>query len=130
MYRQDHSFNEYDAGTAERDRLDNLIVAGLSHGAEISDMCRTFRELWAISNRNADIHDYLMDYYREFASIVVESIFDDRIDALNKHKVASLLIPFFEGYSVTAQSLKLDAEEIAKMTTNLAIQIAHSESVK
>ena len=116
------------AGVSERERLQNLVEDGLSHASEISDMCRTFRELWAISSRDAGIHDHLMKYYSEFSVVVVESIFGDEISPASKQKVASLLIPYFEGYSVVAQSLGMDVQNIAGMITDFALQVAHSEA--
>ena len=49
-----------------------IVETFLKHGLEISEMCRIFREYWAISARNEEIDKYLKDYYRELAVLLSE----------------------------------------------------------
>ncbi|MEM8837017.1 MAG: TetR/AcrR family transcriptional regulator [Pseudomonadota bacterium] len=106
-----------------RERAHMLILAGLRHGDELSDMCRIFRELWAISSRNPTVRDHMMDYYRTFSFLIAEFVLGEAPDAAIRDKLRSLLLPFFEGYSVTAPSVPLPTEEVAEMLTELAMSI-------
>ncbi|MEM7781364.1 MAG: TetR/AcrR family transcriptional regulator [Pseudomonadota bacterium] len=115
-------------GATLRERMGYLIELGLSHGASISDMCKIFREIWAISSRNPAVHACLMDYYRDFADTViayldVPDVNEKQIDAL-----VSLLVPYFEGYSVTAPALALPASDVQGMLTHLAMKIVSPDA--
>ncbi|MBY6144795.1 TetR/AcrR family transcriptional regulator [Mameliella alba] len=111
---------ESDAQTV-RGRVLFLARAGLSHGEEISDMCRAFREIWAISSRNQIIDRCLMDYYRTFAELLVRDAIPQSTDDHSRRKLETLLVTFFEGYSITARALPLNTEEAAEMLTDLAM---------
>nr|WP_305985950.1 TetR/AcrR family transcriptional regulator [Roseibium sp. MMSF_3544] len=110
------------AGARERVRF--LALSGLAHGQEISDMCRAFREIWAISSRNEMIDQCLIDYYRTFADVMVNFAFPDGLDDTGRARVQSLLIPFFEGYSITGRSVPLDLEDTADMLTDLTLSVS------
>lgn len=110
-----------------RERIFFLVRSGLVHGREISDMCRAFREIWAISSRNDLINQCLMGYYRHFADVMVDFALQGETDAAVREKLKALLIPYFEGYSITAQSLTLDADETAAMLTEMAFSIVGTD---
>lgn len=110
-----------------RDRLYFLIRLALNHGETLSDMCRTFRELWAISNRNPAVHECLMAYYRDFADMLVDFVADQRLRPSTRDRLKCLLTPFIEGYSITAPSLPLTADEVARMMTDVAMRIIDDE---
>ncbi len=108
---------------SQRDRVRFLIRSGLIHGVEISDMCRAFREIWAISSRNHVIDTLLTAYYRGFADIVADyAVNQDAGDAC-RAKIATLLVPYFEGYSITARSLALDIDATELLLTDLVLGI-------
>jgi len=72
---------------ALRERARVLILTGLHNGDDVSDMCRIFRELWAISSRNDAIRDHMADYYRTFSTLIAEFVLgetaeEDRCDRL------------------------------------------------
>ncbi|NRB15985.1 MAG: TetR/AcrR family transcriptional regulator [Rhodobacteraceae bacterium] len=106
-----------------RERVQYLALSGLSHGTEISDMCRAFREIWAISSRNSVIDQCLMDYYRNFAELMADFAFETQLDEVRRNRLATLLLTFFEGYSITARSLPLGVDEAAEMLTGLAMSV-------
>jgi len=113
----------------ERDRIRFLVRSGLAHGEAISDMCRAFREIWAMSSRNHIIDDALMEYYRRFADLIADYALGSDLDADRREKLKSLLVPYFEGYSVTARALKMDAEAIELMLTDMVTRSAEIEVV-
>nr|WP_280636857.1 TetR/AcrR family transcriptional regulator [Ruegeria sp. R14_0] len=107
----------------ERERVRFLVNAGLSHGQEISDMCRAFREIWAISSRNNVIDQCLMRYYRRFADLMANYALSDELGTADREKVKALLVPYFEGYSVTARSLNLKNDVVVDMVTDIALSL-------
>lgn len=113
-------------GATPRARCHLLILTGLQHGDGLSDMCRIFRELWAISSRNAAIRDHMAAYYRSFAALISGFVLGDDADQTRRDRLASLLLPFFEGYSVTASAVPLPTAELAEMLTDLAMSVAAS----
>lgn len=110
-------------GATVRARAHALILTGLRHGDELSDMCRIFRELWAISTRNDAIRDHMAEYYRTFASLIADYVLATDADQDRRDTLASLLLPFFEGYSVTASSVPLSTDQVAHMLTSMAISV-------
>ncbi|MGS4884231.1 TetR/AcrR family transcriptional regulator [Roseibium sp. MB-4] len=106
-----------------RDRIRFLVQAVLVHGLEISDMCRAFREIWAISSRSGLIDECLMEYYRRFSKVVVDFAFEGKTDAASADRLTTLLIPYFEGYSITARALPVDMDDAADLLTDLAMSI-------
>ena len=108
---------------SRRDRAHLLILTALRHGDTLSDMCRIFRELWAISSRNAAVREDMTGYYRNFAALIVDFILDGSGGPAAQDRLASLLLPFFEGYSVTASATPLSTESIADMLTDIAIAV-------
>jgi len=106
-----------------RDRVRFLVRAGLAHGHEISDMCRAFREIWAISSRSEIIDACLMDYYRGFANLMAEYALGGDADGPTRARLKALLVPYFEGYSVTARSLDMDAEATELMLTDMVLTV-------
>ena len=86
-------------------------------------MCRAFREIWAISSRNDIIGQCLMDYYRRFADVLADHAFGDELDTADRQKVKALLVPYFEGYSVTARSLTLENHVVVDMVTDIVLSL-------
>ena len=116
-----------DARTME-ERVRVIVRAGLSQGQEISDMCRAFREIWAISSRNALIDSCLMEYYRSFADMMGEFAFPASIDDSTRARLKTLLLTFFEGYSITGRAVPLDTEEVVEMLTAVAMAVSEPGS--
>lgn len=115
--------DEHSASTP-RERALLLVRSGLSHGDELSDMCRIFRELWAISSRNTLVRDCMENYYRTFSSMIAGFVLGEMADGDSGDRVGSLLMPFFEGYSVTASAVPLSTEDVAEMLTDLVMSVA------
>lgn len=111
----------------ERERVRFLVRSGLAHGVEISDMCRAFREIWAVSSRNEVIDDALMNYYRRFADVMADYALGVELDGGRREKLKAILVPYFEGYSVTAPSIKIDTEAIELMLTDMVQHTLETE---
>lgn len=115
------------ASLNRRDRAHRLITEVLHHGTELSDMCRVFRELWAISTRNEAVRVEMMRYYTTLCAVVAQSVLGDGATAEQEHRVGSLLLPYVEGYSITAPALPMRMEAVADMLTDLVLVVT-SES--
>ncbi len=93
--------------------LEILINAFLIHGRETSDMCRIFREYWAISTRNEAIHDYLQEYYQVLSVVMGEKLRSLAVSDRALSQAISVFIPYTEGYSVTAKALPEDLDAMS-----------------
>lgn len=107
----------------EPDRLvSNLVDFGFSYvGDGFSETCRVFRELWALSSRNPEVRTHLDAYYREYGAILVDLLSPAAESPEAARRAVVLLLPWFEGYSVTAAAvtaLGMDEEEIASQLTD------------
>ena len=111
----------------QRDRIQFLVRSGLAHGHEISDMCRAFREIWAISSRNDVIDRCLMDYYEGFADVMADYALGGNADVACSEKLKALLVPYFEGYSVTARAMTMDMEATELMLTDLVLTVVRDK---
>lgn len=121
--------DESNAKTA-RERVRFLALSGLAHGIEISDMCRAFREIWAISSRNEIIDQALMNYYQSYADAMARFACPTPTTEAKRHQLASLLVTFFEGYSITGRALPMTMEQAADMLTDMAMSIVGEPAVQ
>ncbi|MCV6612039.1 MAG: TetR/AcrR family transcriptional regulator [Amphritea sp.] len=97
--------------------LSTLLYQYLKHGLEVSEMCRIFREYWAIATRNEAIEEYLVNYYRNLTDALADKLepVASGPEALNR--AVSIIIPYVEGYTITARSLPMDIDEVNAMLT-------------
>ena len=109
-------------GTAE-EKLQNLILFLLDHVDHVSDMCRIFREIWALSARDEGIHVQLIGYYK--VTIGKLSKLLTQVSGCEKaaNNMASLLMPYIEGYSVMFQALPQGKYDTAQMLVKVCCAI-------
>ena len=105
-----------------RPELTKMLKEYLAHGLEISEMCRIFREYWAIATRNAAIAEYLTNYYRQLGDAVAQKLQPVANSPEAVSNAVSVIIPFVEGYTITAPSLAKSFEETTEQLTNIVIQ--------
>ena len=99
----------------------------LAHGLEVSDMCRVFREYWALATRNAEIEDYLVNYYSRLAAVLKEKLRPLAVDELALDEAVSMFIPVVEGYSITCPALPIDIDRMTELTADLLLSVLHRE---
>ena len=109
-------------------RIDNLISFGLDHGGELTEICRIFREFWAIATRNEAVKQHMEDYYSAYARTLDEYFGQNVLDPEKCQNIVSLLLPYFEGYSITANSLPVSREGAHKMLRSLVISLIEEKS--
>lgn len=115
---------------SNEEQLHRFIAFLLDHVDHLSDMCRIFREMWALSARDSEIHRQLMDYYRltfEKFSALLAAASDRQEDA---DAMASLLLPYIEGYSIAGEALPQEKSETARMLTTLCGTIAQGAQLE
>ncbi|MEM9281763.1 MAG: TetR/AcrR family transcriptional regulator [Verrucomicrobiota bacterium] len=105
---------QHDSDSPE-DQLRDVILFSLDHVDHISDMCRIFREIWALSTRDHEIHEQLTEYYRITLNKLTALLIPLCRDEKSAIRLASLLMPYFEGYSITFQALPQKKQETAEM---------------
>lgn len=121
--------NEFDAkmDSSESDdvrkNIYKLISINLFHGEALTEMCKIFREFWAIATRNKEINDHLLSYYSRYAERLSEEIELLSVDPDFIPQAIGLLLPYFEGYSITAKSLPLNADKVANMLTDITMSV-------
>lgn len=99
--------------------LKSLVKSFLCHGLELTEMCRIFREYWAISTRNEAIEQYLKAYYQSSAQVLSAIFSPVAATSENATKAIALFVPYVEGYSITATSLTTDFEDDVKEMSDL-----------
>lgn len=104
-----------------RNNIFQFVLYCLSHIDHISDTCLIFREMWAISARDKNIEEELVKYYQRMLQKTA-SLWGDHSQK-KAEKVASLLVPYLDGYSIQHQALPLNQEQIANLLTDMIMQI-------
>lgn len=99
--------------------LSAMLKEFLAHGLEISEMCRIFREYWAIATRNPVIESYLKNYYASLSEVLSEKLQPVAANDKALEKATSVIIPFVEGYTITAPALSKDIHEVNEMLTDI-----------
>ena len=99
--------------TLEED-LERLLALFLQHGIEVTEMCCVFREYWAISTRNQEINDHINQYYEEMVRILSGKLRPGAKSEEGLAKAVSFLIPYVEGYSITARAMPNSIQSITE----------------
>jgi len=106
-----------------------LIRFYLDHVDHISDMCRIFRELWALSTRDPAVETQMNAYYRELGKTVTHLLLPMCGSRKAAQRVTTLLLPYFEGYSITHDTLSMSKQETGAMLSHLC-QILCAENAE
>ncbi|HHX8308465.1 TPA: TetR/AcrR family transcriptional regulator [Vibrio alginolyticus] len=101
--------------------LNQYIKTFLVHGCEISEMCRIYREYWAISTRNEVVEAHLEQYYKAYFSVVSDKLKPIASNDAALSQTAAIFISTTEGYSVTARSIPLDHDTVVEMLTRVIL---------
>ena len=101
-----------------------MMIHQLLDNDEMRSLCRTFREFWAMATRNSTIDDYLHHYYLQCANYLSTTIGPyAKCNPVKVQKIVSLLIPYFEGYTLTSAAVPLNSRQIAELLSHLIMQI-------
>lgn len=108
----------------DRASLEQLVALFLDHGEEMNDMCRVFRELWAIGSRNDVIAERLRRHYAGFGDTLAGQIQLSGMHAASEAQVIALLLILSEGYSVVGPTRGLSHEETIVFATDMLLAAA------
>lgn len=106
-------------------QLPELLKVFLANGMQLTETCRIFREYWAMASRNPVIDDYLDRYYRQLSRLLSQQLEPVAASPQALSRSVSLLIPFFEGYSITARSLPETTDSMAEQLSDILIRLLH-----
>ena len=107
--------------------IEKLLRGFLVHGLEVTDMCRLFREYWAISTRNQAIDEHIKQYYREMVVILSDKLRPVAQSEQGLAKAVSVIIPFSEGYSITALAMPEDINSITSILQSLVVNLLQEQ---
>ncbi|MEM8862372.1 MAG: TetR/AcrR family transcriptional regulator [Chloroflexota bacterium] len=83
-------------------------------------VCRVFKELWAISERNDVVKKHLANHYRFYAEQLgegLQALATPECPKRNIDQAVSLILPLVEGYQITRDAIPLDAEALVQLLT-------------
>ncbi len=115
--------NPVASNTKQKQALAKMLKGFLSHGLEISEMCHIFREYWAIATRNEEIERYLKDYYVSLSAVLTEKLRPISTNENALSDAVSVIIPFVEGYSITALSVPRDINQVTDILTDIVLDL-------
>ena len=101
-----------------RDALRDLVALFLDHGREMNDMCRVFRELWAIGTRNQKIAKSIDDHYERLGLILKENIKYPSAESEAVERIAYMLLVISEGFSIVGHSQMMDFQKSLEFFTD------------
>ncbi len=106
------------APTEGPDRFRTVIAQSFDN-PELEPVCRVFKEIWAIAERNPVLHEHLMDYYRRYVALLTAELQGIQPDCPPERidQAVSLILPTIEGYAITRDALPLDGPAMAALLT-------------
>ena len=126
-------FDEHIAASESADyrqRIRDLIAFGLGQGESLTELCKIFRELWAVASRNAEINAHLEAYYRGYAKKLSKVMSPATAHPEAVLRAVSILLPYFEGYGVTAAALPLDEQQVTRTLTAIVMSIIEEKPME
>lgn len=84
------------------------------------ERCKMLREIWALAARKEEIHEVLMDYYREYVQWLIRNL-----DGVSRkpEQVTALLLPYIEGYTIMGDALRENRAGILSMLADLVLNL-------
>ncbi len=118
---------EYE-GATRREAFESFLVRVLSDDHQLTEMCATFREFWAISTRSPRIAALVQQYYQRTANLFSDALLEDIFDAEERVRVVLLVIPYIEGFTITGPLSGSTVEDAARLITDLVFTAIAGDS--
>ena len=112
-----------------QDELEPFIRSFLTQAHETSDMCRIFKEYWAIASKNPEIQEYIDHYYQEVADTLSEKWRLIALDTSSAQMATAIFLPYFEGYTITVTGLSLDLEIMSQVVSDIVWQYLSGKNI-
>lgn len=107
-----------------------LITFGLGYCDTTTEICKIFKELWAIATRNEEINAHLEKYYREYARKLSDFLSPLTVGVEETQQAVTLIIPYFEGYAIASPILPIQKKQVAELLTSILSDILKIRSGK
>ncbi|EIV8644273.1 TetR/AcrR family transcriptional regulator [Vibrio parahaemolyticus] len=95
-------------------QLKHSILYALNFASELNEIYLVFRELWAISARNKEIEERLVEYYKQSISSLCSDL-EVNFDHEKSELVAAIMLPYLDGFSIQHKALAVPNEKIAEV---------------
>ena len=89
-------------------------------------VCRVFKELWAISERNDAVKKHLTNHYQFYAQQLgegLQALAAPECPKKNIDQAVSLILPLVEGFQITRDAIPLDAEALVNFLTTEVLRL-------
>lgn len=80
-----------------------------------------YREIWALSLRDPELSTAVKDFYSNYSRLIAELI--GQVKQSSPEEIASLLVPFMEGYSVVRKAMPLDAKQMTETLVKIIVAL-------
>ena len=113
------TYHQFMATVSEQDQVEATIRFLLTN-PDMEFVCRVFKELWAISERNEVVKKHLADHYRFYAKQLgngLQALASPACPQQNIDQAVSLILPLGEGFNITREAIPLDAEALVRFLT-------------
>lgn len=104
-----------------REGLHDLVGRFLDQGQEMSDMCRVFRELWAVGSRDETVAELLDNHSRGLGRRLSSHLKYPSSNTLTAGRLGALILVISEGYSIVAREQPMRQDEAKSLFTDLLI---------
>ena len=107
-----------------RESLRDLVGLFLAHGRELTDMCRVFRELWAIGSRNETVRELVDGHYGRLAETLSRNIEYPSASPKAVERVVATLLVISECFSIVGHAQPMGLDEVTTLFTDALIHVA------
>lgn len=112
----------------DRAGLESLLTIILEHGQQMTDMCRVFRELWAIASRHEPLAVLLNEHYQRLGETIDQHLAMPTLDSDRRAKVVTLLLTMSEGYSIVGPARLSDHDDTISLFASILMDVATGEA--
>ncbi|ASW75251.1 hypothetical protein IQ37_18605 [Chryseobacterium piperi] len=117
--------NEWEVISAEKDlsteQFIRKLVEFLIGDDEIGIDYYLYREIWALSLRDPELSIAVKDFYSNYARLIAELI--GQVKQSSTEEIASLLVPFMEGYSIVRKAMPSDAKQMTETLVRIIVAL-------
>ena len=110
----------------DRAAVERLARVVLEHGWEMTDMCRVFRELWAIASRHDALANLLGHHYRRLGTTLEQHLNLSSTTQESRRKAVTLFLTMSEDSIIGSANL-IDHDEAVSFFTDVLMSAMAGE---
>ncbi|MEM8811988.1 MAG: TetR/AcrR family transcriptional regulator [Pseudomonadota bacterium] len=111
----------------DRAGLERLVRIIMEHGRRMTDMCRVFRELWAVASRHEALAELLNDHYRRLSETLGRHFKLPSTTSQSRQRVIALFLTLSEGYSIIGPAQLVDHDDAISLFTDILLKATDTE---